>query len=306
MNTLTLRWIATLAGIAAALLFATAFAQTPPEPRAPPVDLAAALAARHRALADELARSPFGLPLVVRSQDEGARAEGEIVGLIPHAYAAFAATFAVPRAFCDAAMLHPNVKGCTSMRVDGEERVLMNAGRKHYEPAANVHAQAFVASTQQIGDRYLRVVLRAPEGPLDTRDYVFTLEAIPVGEATFIAVRYAYSASFASRAATAGYLATAGSARTGFTTTAAGAPARGVRGVVERNAMRHYLALTSVLDTGDVPEAARAAARIDRYYTLTDRFAVQLREFERGEYIAIKTRELAEQRARDRDAGHGS
>ena len=70
--------------------------------------------------------------------------------------------------------------------------------------------------------------------------------------------------------------------------------------------MRHYLALTSVLDTGDVPEAARAAARIDRYYTLTDRFAVQLREFERGEYIAIKTRELAEQRARDRGADHGS
>jgi len=305
MNTLTmLRWIAALCGIGAALLFATAFAQ--PAPGLPSTDPVVALTARHQALAAALAQSPFGLPLIVRSRDEGARAEGEIVGIVAHPYATFAAAFATPRAFCDAAMLHPNVKGCTNVYVAGEDRVLLNAGRKHYEPADRVYAQTFVASTQQLGNRYLRVVLRAAEGPLDTRDYVFTLEAIPAGDATFIAVRYGYSASFASRTATAGYLATAGSGRTGFSMTAAGTPARGVRGVVERNAMRHYLALTSVLDTGDVPEAARAAARLDRYYTLTDRFAAQLREFERGEYVAIKTRELAEQHARDLATGGGS
>ena len=37
-----------------------------------------------------------------------------------------------------------------------------------------------------------------------------------------------------------------------------------------------------------------------------DRFAAQLREFERGEYIAIKTRELAEQRVRVAGASRGS
>ncbi len=305
MNPLTLlRWIAALSGIAAMLLYATAFAQ--PAPVLPAADPVVALAARHQALATALEQSPFGLPLIVRSQNDGARAEGEIVGIVAHPYATFAATFATPRAFCDAAMLHPNVKGCTSDRVAGEDRVLLNAGRKHYEPADRVYAQTFVASTQQLGNRYLRVELRAAAGPLDTHDYVFTLEAIPAGDATFIAVRYGYSASFASRTATAGYLATAGSGRTGFSMTAAGAPARGVRGVVERNAMRHYLALTSVLDTRDAPEAVRSAARLDRYYTLTDRFAAQLREFERGEYVAIKTRELAEQRARDLVTGAGS
>ncbi|MEO6567077.1 MAG: hypothetical protein ABIO63_13720 [Casimicrobiaceae bacterium] len=305
MNILKLlRWIATLCGLAAALLFAKAYAL--PAPPLPPADPVVALAARHQALAGELAQSPFGLPLVVRSMNEGARAEGEIVGMVPHSFATFAAAFAAPHAFCDAAMLHPNVKGCTHARVAGEERVLLNAGRKHYEPAESVYTQTFVASTQQLANQYLRVVLRAEEGPLDTRDYVFTLEAMPVGDATFIAVRYGYSASFASRTATAGYLATSGSGRMGFSTTAAGTPARGVRGMVERNAMRHYLALTSVLDTRDVSEVARSAARLDRYYTLTDRFAAQLREFERGEYIAIKTRELSEQRARDLGMGRGS
>jgi hypothetical protein len=297
------RWIIAAAGIAVALWFAAATAQSPSPVRAEPTEAAAMLAARHVALADELARSPFSLPLVVRSRDEGAVAEGEIVGLVPHPYAAFAAAFAAPRAFCDVAVLHPNVKGCMPTRVNGEDRVTLYAGRKHYEPTERAYTQEFVATAPQVSDRYLRLVLRAPDGPLDTRDYVFTLEAMPAGDATFIAVRYAYRSSFASRAATAGYLATAGSGKTGFTRSESGEPARGVRGVVERNAMRHYLALTAVLDTAAIPEEGRIAARLDRYYTLTDRFAAQLREFERTEYVAIKTRELGEQRTRDTARG---
>jgi len=304
MRTATpIRWIVAAAGIATALWFAAASAQSPSPARAEPVDAAAALAARHVALADELARSPFSLPLVVRSRDEGAVAEGEIVGLVPHPYAAFAAAFAAPRAFCEVAVLHPNVKGCMPARVNGEERVTLYAGRKHYEPTERAYTQEFVASAPQVSDRYLRIVLRAPDGPLDTRDYVFSLEAMPAGDATFIAVRYAYRSSFASRAATAGYLATAGSGKTGFSRSETGEPARGVRGVVERNAMRHYLALIAVLDTAAAPIAERTAARLDRYYTLTDRFAAQLRELERTEYVAIKTREFTEQRARDAARG---
>ncbi len=295
------RWI--VAGIAAALCVTAVLAQVPASARAERADAAATLAARHIAVADELAGSPFGLPLVVRSRDDGALAEGEIVGLVPHPYAAFAAAFAAPRAFCEVAVLHPNVKGCAPTRVDDEDRVTLYAGRKHYEPTERAYVQEFVASAPQVSARYLRIMLRAPVGPLDTRDYVFSLEAMPAGDATFIAVRYAYRSSFASRAVTAGYLATAGSGKTGFSRTETGEPARGVRGVVERNAMRHYLALIAVLDTAAVPEAERTAARLDRYYTLTDRFAAQLREFERPEYVAIKTREWAEQRTRDAARG---
>jgi hypothetical protein len=225
---------------------------------------------------------------------------------VPYRYATFAAAFAAPRAFCEVASLHPNVKGCTHTRAAGEDkdRITLYAGRKHYEPAERAYAQVFIAPAPQVADDYLRLVLRSPMGPLDTRDYAFTLEAMPAGDATFIAVRYAYRPSFASRAATAGYLATAGSGKIGFSmrdVDAGGGPVRGIRGVVERNAMRHYLALIAVLDTAALPDAERTAARIDRYYTLTDRFAAQLREFDRAEYVAIKTREFAEQRERDRN-----
>jgi hypothetical protein len=310
MNTFAAAAARTRAGLAALALATVLVAAVPAAagagPAAEPGAAAAALASRYGGLAGALAQSPFGMPLVVRSRDEGALAEGEILGLVPHSYPAIAAAFASPRAFCDVAALHPNVKGCAHARAGGEDRITLYAGRKHYEPAGSAYTQEFSALAREVGDGYLRLVLRSPDGPLGTRDYVFTLEAMPAGDATFIAVRYAYRPSLASRAATAGYLATAGSGKTGFSTGDAGAgggPARGVRGVVERNAMRHYLALIAVLDTGAVAEPARAAARLDRYYTLTDRFATQLREYDRAEYVAIKTREFTEQRERDRGRG---
>ncbi|MEP7329675.1 MAG: hypothetical protein ABI777_10725 [Betaproteobacteria bacterium] len=294
------RWTAALVCVMALLGVAAVLAQSLPASGATARDPAVTLTTRYADVAGALAHSPFGLPLVVSSRDEGSLAEGEILGIVPHPFATLAAAFASPQAFCDVAVLHPNVKGCTRARVDGEERVTLYAGRKHYEPATRVYAQDYVALVPRVEAGYLRVVLQASAGPLDTHDYTFTLEAIPAGDATFIAVRYAYRSSLASRAVATGYLATVGAGKTGFSLSEAGGPARGVRGIVERNAMRHYLALLAVLDTATVSEDARTSARLDRYYTLTDRFAAQLREFDRHEYVAIKTRELAEQRDRDR------
>ena len=77
----------------------------------------------------------------------------------------------------------------------------------------------------------------------------------------------------------------------------------GGRPIIGAAGQRRRLALLAVLDTATMTEASRTAARLDRYYTLTDRFAAQLRESERAEYLAIKTREFAEQRARDTARG---
>ena len=274
--------------------------------RAEATDVAAAtaLAARHQALAGALAASPFGLPLVVRSRDEGSLAEGEIVGLVPHPFPAFAAAFAEPRAFCDVAVLHPNVKGCTHARVNGEDRVTLYAGRKHYEPAGRAYAQEFVASAREVGNGYLGLVLRSPAGPLDTRDYVFALEAMPAGDATFIAVRYAYRPSFASRTVTAGYLATAGSGKTGFSIDDNAVGGRAAACAAWSSATRSPLPRADRRARhacGRGPGAHRGAPRpllhADR--RLRDAAA----RIDRAEYVAIKTREFAEQRERDRSGG---
>jgi hypothetical protein len=82
----------------------------------------------------------------------------------------------------------------------------------------------------------------------------------------------------------------------------------GLRGIVERNAVRQLYALEAYLDTHAEPAPARDAKRFDRFYMLCDRFAEQLREHEREEYVSLKKRELERQAERQKsvDARGGS
>ena len=72
----------------------------------------------------------------------------------------------------------------------------------------------------------------------------------------------------------------------------------GIRGIVERNAMRQLLAIEAYLDTRAV--AQRDRARFERFHDLTERHAGQLHELERDEYLALKTAELERQVERQR------
>ncbi|MEO8753793.1 MAG: hypothetical protein ABI624_14070, partial [Casimicrobiaceae bacterium] len=125
---------------------------------------------------------------------------------------------------------------------------------------------------------------------------------------TFLALRYAFRPSVASRLATASYLATRGSGKAGFTIvgrSGAGEPERigGLRGIVERNAMRNFLALDAWLQTRDVAAADRFERRLQCMAALTDRYPLQLVEMPAAEYIAIKRREWQDYAGRERTAG---
>jgi hypothetical protein len=116
-------------------------------------------------------------------------------------------------------------------------------------------------------------------------------------------LRYAFRPSAGSRFATASYLATAGSGKAGFTVVGQrrdGSPEwiGGVRGIVERNAMRNFLALDAWLETCDAPAADRAFLRLQRMAALTERYATQLAEMPPDEYVATKQREWRENVAR--------
>jgi hypothetical protein len=69
----------------------------------------------------------------------------------------------------------------------------------------------------------------------------------------------------------------------------------GMRGLIERNAVRYYLAMLTYLESRDVPAAAADEWRARRWYDLTQTYAAQLHEMERGEYLANKRREFAQQ-----------
>ena len=84
---------------------------------------------------------------------------------------------------------------------------------------------------------------------------------------------------------------TIGSDKVGVTSTskdAAGQPeyVGGVRGVVERNTMRYYLAIDAYMDAPKQLEPRLAA-----WFDSTERYARQLHEVERDDYLAMKRNE---------------
>ena len=90
------------------------------------------------------------------------------------------------------------------------------------------------------------------------------------------------------------HLATAGASKVGFTT-------NGVRGAVERNAMRYYLAIDAYLDTMDVPQSQRVDKRINQWFSATERYPQQLREMDRNTYVTMKRQEYGRQTTRVRE-----
>jgi hypothetical protein len=108
--------------------------------------------------------------------------------------------------------------------------------------------------------------------------------------------RYGLQGKLAMRA----FLATAGQGKVGFTTVQRSAGkwhyVTGLRGAVERNVMRYFLAIEVHLQSRDFPSAGRAEHRFALWFDATERYARQLREMDRTDYLAMKRRELSRQR----------
>ena len=68
-----------------------------------------------------------------------------------------------------------------------------------------------------------------------------------------------------------------------------------VRGVVERNAMRYYLAIDAYLASLAAPEGEQVERRIQAWFNASERYARQLREMDRATYVALKRGEYERQ-----------
>jgi hypothetical protein len=144
---------------------------------------------------------------------------------------------------------------------------------------------------------YLKVMLTANEGPFSTRDYRVMLEAVPVDEGgTFIHFTYSYSYGMAGRLALQTYLGTIGSGKVGFTVVGKESDGRplhigGIRGLVERNTMRYYLAIEAFLRALSAPPQARLEKRLRDWFAAVERYPRQLHELEQSEYLDMKRKE---------------
>jgi hypothetical protein len=268
---------------------------------------AATLAERYELLRPRMSASPFDRPLVVDSGDDNGRMHGEIYGELDDPFAPLAARLISSNEWCAVVTLHINVKACTREHTPEGDVLTVYSGHKFYEPIERTHAICYAFRVISARDDYLKVVLTAPSGPLGTRDYEIVLEAMPISGRTFLALGYAFRPSAASRFATAAYLATTGSSKAGFTIVGRrndGQPQwiGGLHGIVERNAMRNFLALQAWLETRDVPAVDRVERRLQYMAELTARYPSQLVEMPASEYVAVKQREWREHIERERTA----
>lgn len=268
-----------------------------------------ALAARYAAWQKSAAHDAAGPGLAIVSDATADRMRGDIDGIVPAPFATLAERIDSPSDWCEIALLHLNVKTCTHQRSARGPIVTFYSGSKRFETPEHAFALRYQFRVDAKRSDYIAVTLTAANGPLDTRDYAIVVEAMPVDGQSFVHLSYAYRPSVASRLATRTYLATAGNGKMGFSIVARdrdGKPSyvSGLRGIVERNAVRNFLAIQAFLEGCELPAPRRIQHALERWYDLTERYA-QLHELERAEYLAVKEQEYRQQLERQQavDAG---
>ena len=251
---------------------------------------AQALRERHAQLAPQIEHSPFQRPLVVQSSDGGNALSGSVDAVMPQPFALAREHLQQPGALCEILMLQVNTKQCV---VNGQELVV-HIGRKNDQPLEDAYRVAFNLKPQASADDYMSLRLGADSGPFSTRDFRIQLQAIPLdgGKRTYLHLGYSYGMGMAAKLAMQGYFATAGASKVGFTRTGGDAYIGGMRGAIERNTMRYYLAIEAYLASLAAPASQQRAQRLERWFNATEQYARQLHEVERGEYLAMKQREF--------------
>ncbi len=256
-----------------------------------------ALFATYSSIKPFLRKNQFGIPLYLRSKEQSRRQSADLYGVFDYSFTGISDALRKPPAWCEIAPLDFNIKTCTFGKVDARWHLTLYAGRKYYQPPKAAHALDF--TFQEVANRsdYLDVVLHAGKGPLFTRDYLIRLEAAPIDpDRTFVHLSCVYRYGLWARLAIKAYFSTLASNKKGFSIVGAdekGKPVyvHGLRGAVERNAVRYYLALLAYMETLKYPEEIRFEKSLESWYELTERYPLQLYEMDRNEYLEIKRRE---------------
>lgn len=239
---------------------------------------AGSLRSRYTELKPQLQNNSYGRQLFIDSAEGSNTLQGDVYAVLDHPFEQVKEALQDPNAWCDIMLLPFNTKGCQA----SGNRLTIRIGRKWNSPLEQAYPISFAFNPVAGGEGFLSTKLNAGQGPFGTRDYRVDVEAVPLeGGKTFMHMNYAYGYGGTGKFAMQAYLATAGANKSGFTSD-------GLRGAVERNAMRYYLAIDSYLDTMNAPQAQRVDKRINQWFSATERYPRQLHEMDRGTYVQMK------------------
>ena len=272
-----------------------------PAPAAQAQD-AASLLARHASLREPLATHTLNRALYLESTETSGGLKGDVYAQLAQPYAATRLALQGIDAWCDILILHLNVKACHAAAHPGGDTLQLDVGRKADQPLADAYRFDFSYNVVTASPDYLQVALRAEQGPLGTRQYRIVLEVAALdSQRSLVHLSYAYEHGVTARLAMQTYLSTVGRGKVGFSVVghhADGQPVYvgGLRGVVERNTMRYYLAIVAYLDAQAAPAPQQLERRLNAWHTSVERYPIQLHELERDDYLAMKRREVERQR----------
>ena len=271
------------------------------QPAAQALDASAAqgLREKYAELKPRLANNQYGQPLFLESTEAPGQLKGEAYALLDYPLEKVAAALRTQQQWCEVLILHLNTKYCRAAQVGGGPGLTVYIGKKGPEELDQAYRVDFSYEAEASQD-YMDVRMTAGKGPMGTSDYRILVKAASVdNRRTLLHLTYSYAYGMAGKLGMQGYLATVGASKVGFTVTGneGGKPAYigGVRGVVERNTMRYYLAIDSYLKEMDAPPAEQQERRLRSWFSATERYARQLHEVERDDYMQMKRDEIRRQ-----------
>jgi hypothetical protein len=260
---------------------------------------ATALLEKHSALAKQLADNLYRRPLFLESSEGGNVVSGNAYAVLDSPFSAVSATLKSPHRWCDVLILHINTKYCHAGSDSSPSMLKVHVGKKTPQELADAYSLQFAYRLAAASTGYLAAQLEADKGPLGTSNYRIELQAVPLpGGKTFMHMRYSYGYGVASRLAMQGYLATVGNGKVGFTQVRQGPGTvyvEGMRGAVERNTMRYYLAIEAYLASLDKPAAQQLEQRLVHWFDATEQYPRQLHEVDKESYLVMKRAEYQRQ-----------
>ena len=255
---------------------------------------AQALRETQRRLAEPLANSPLRRPIHLVSAETPDGLQGDVYALVDYPIDDVRGALQNPAQWCDMLLLHINNRRCRVAGTPQAATITLSVVRRYDKPVEQAFELPFVHHVGSATPDYLAVDLSAATGPMGTSHYQVTLEAVPSGERqTFLHFGYAYKHNVMAKYATMAYLATFGSHKMGFTATGKSASGeteyiRGLRGLMERNAMRYFFTLDAYLAGMDAPPPQQRDKRLSRWFELVEEYPRQLHEIELPAYLAVK------------------
>jgi hypothetical protein len=249
---------------------------------------AGSLRAKYTELRDEMRNNNYGRAMHIDSTEGSNTLQGDVYAVLDHPFTKVSQALKEPSQWCDVMILPFNTKYCHAM---GPTSVQVRIGRKFDQPVDQAFRIDFNYQNVAASSDYFESRLNAAQGPFGTKNYRLNVEAVPLESGkTFMHMTYSYGYGTLGKMAMQGYLSTAGANKVGFSQ-----GATGVRGAVERNAMRYYLAIDSYLDSLDVAREQQVDKRIQSWFGATERYPRQLREMDRATYVAMKRQEVERQ-----------